>query len=177
VTVHFASFGGWRVDQTSSATCATRRVSGQLNYPDLDPHYRATAGNLAPMIDEQRHRIRVLIVDDNAVIRRALRGIVQQDEALLCVGEATSGEGALEVIGSARPDVICLDVSMPGVGGLAVLEALRDKQLATRVVMISGHSSSQVVRDAINLGAKGFVVKPFNAAKVLHAIHDAFAAT
>lgn len=116
---------------------------------------------------------RVLIVDDNEVVRRTLRGIVRLDEALEFIGETTTGGAALEAVRSLKPEIVCLDVLMPGLDGLAVLQQIREISSATRVVIISGHPTSDVVTKALELGAAGFVVKPFNAGKVLETIHGA----
>ena len=116
---------------------------------------------------------RVLIVDDNDVIRRALGGLIRQEESLTVCGEAASGESALQSIRAEKPDVVCLDVLMPGIDGLAVLKTIRDEHPDVRVVIITGQATSETVSQARELGARGFVVKPFNAVKVLAAIQAA----
>jgi two-component system chemotaxis response regulator CheY len=119
---------------------------------------------------------RVLIVDDNPVIRTTLSGIIRHDPTLTVVGQAWSGEAALESVESHKPDVVCLDVNMPGIGGLDVLRRLREAHPTIRVVIITGEATSEIVKEALTLGAHGFVVKPFNAEKVLTAIHTALSA-
>jgi two-component system chemotaxis response regulator CheY len=116
---------------------------------------------------------RVLIVDDNDVIRRALRGLIRQDESLIVLGEAASGETALQSIKADTPDLVCLDVVMPGMDGLTVLKTIREEHPDVKVVMITGQATSETVAQARELGANGFVVKPFNAAKVLATIRAA----
>ena len=120
-------------------------------------------------------RARILVVDDNDVVRRALRGLIAHDETLLVVGEAASGRLALEGIKTLEPDLICLDVMMPGVDGLTNLRQVRQEHPAMRVVLITGQATGEVVNEARELGAHGFVVKPFNGAKVLKTIHAALA--
>jgi two-component system chemotaxis response regulator CheY len=73
------------------------------------------------------------------------------------------------------PDVVCLDVLMPGMDGVSLLKRIREKHEDSRVVMITGEARAEVVKEALALGARGFVVKPFSAAKVLHAIRQALA--
>ena len=117
----------------------------------------------------------VLVVDDNEVIRRVLKGIVLQDNRLKYLGEAAHGESALASIKKYAPDIVCLDLEMPGLNGLSVLEQIGESSAGTRTVVITGYATSDTVAKAKQLGAAGFVVKPFNAAKVLAAIHAAAA--
>ena len=116
---------------------------------------------------------RVFVVDDNEVVRRALKGVISHDEALLVVGEASNGTSALESIKALEPDLVCLDIMLPGVDGLTILRQVRQEYPAMRVVLITGQATADVVAQARELGAHGFVVKPFNAAKVLKTIHAA----
>jgi two-component system chemotaxis response regulator CheY len=118
----------------------------------------------------------VVVAEDNAVVREVVRGIVRQDKTLKIVGEATNGPAALDLVESHKPHVLCLDILMPGMDGLAVLRKMKEDHPATRVIIVTGQSSSEVVTEALKLGAHGFVVKPFNADKLLRAIHNAIGA-
>jgi two-component system, chemotaxis family, chemotaxis protein CheY len=118
---------------------------------------------------------RILIVDDSQVIRVALSGLIRQDAALTVAGEASTGEMALEALKALQPDLVCLDVLMPGIGGLETLKRMREEHPALRAVIITGAATSEVVKEALALGAKGMVVKPFSAQKVLTVIHSALA--
>jgi two-component system, chemotaxis family, chemotaxis protein CheY len=109
----------------------------------------------------------ILVVDDHQAIRIALSGVIRQDRRLTVVGEASTGEMALEVVKALRPDLVCLDVLMPGMGGLATLKRMREEHPMVMPIIITGAGTSDVVKEALALGAKGFVVKPFNAEKVL----------
>ena len=116
---------------------------------------------------------RVLIVDDNNMIREVLRGVIRHDPGLSLVGEAANGEAAMELIAQLNPNLVCLDVLMPGMGGLEVLRSIRETYPDVRVIVITGQSTSGIVSEALKLGANGFVVKPFSADKVLKAIYTA----
>jgi two-component system chemotaxis response regulator CheY len=118
----------------------------------------------------------IVVAEDNPVVREVLRGVIRQDKSLAIVGEAANGQAALDLVESLDPDVVCLDILMPGMDGLTVLRAIREKHPATRVIVVTGQSTSEVVGEALKLGAAGFVVKPFNAEKLLRAIHNALAA-
>lgn len=121
----------------------------------------------------EQEKTRILLVDDNVVIRQILRGVIRHDERLAVVGDAAGGETALQLLDTLKADLVCLDVNMPGLHGLTVLRLIRDKHPSVRVIVVSGESTSNTVSRAMKIGASGFVVKPFNADKVLRAIHNA----
>jgi two-component system chemotaxis response regulator CheY len=118
---------------------------------------------------------RIVIVDDNAVVREVLRGMIGRDDRLKLVGQAATGEGAIDLVKSLNPDLVCLDVMLPGVDGLEVLRAIRAAHPDIKVILVSGHSTSDVVESAMKSGASGFIVKPFNANKLLQTIHSVLA--
>jgi len=120
-----------------------------------------------------KNKAKILIVDDNRIIREVLRGLIRHDETLIVVGAAANGEAALEMIGTLKPDLVCCDILMPGMDGIAVLRAIHAVYAGTRVILVSGESRPDIVSQALKAGASGFVVKPFNAEKVLRAIHSA----
>ena len=121
-------------------------------------------------------KAKILIVDDNRIIREVLRGLIRHDEQLAVVGTAANGESALEMIGALHPDLVCLDVLMPGPDGIAILRTIHAQYPGTRVIVVSGESTPHIVSSALRAGASGFVVKPFNAEKVLRTIHAALRA-
>lgn len=121
-----------------------------------------------------RYHPTIIIVDDNDIMRTLLRGILRNEQYQV-VGEARNGIQALELAESLKPDLICLDVMMPELDGLEVLRTLKRDHPAIGVVMITGNASMENVQEALELGANGIVVKPFNAAKVLEALSRAWA--
>lgn len=123
-----------------------------------------------------RTKAKILIVDDNRIIREVLRGLIRHDDRLAVVGTAANGESALEMISTLHPDLVCLDVLMPGPDGIAILRTIHAQYPGTRVIVVSGESTPQIVSSALRAGASGFVVKPFNAEKVLRTIHAALRA-
>jgi two-component system chemotaxis response regulator CheY len=123
-----------------------------------------------------RKTARILIVEDNPVIRDLMRGIMRHDADLIVVGEAANGENAIDLAEKLRPDLVCLDVLLPGLDGIAILRALRAVHPETRVVLVTGQATSSIVSDALALGAAGIVVKPFNAARLISTVRSALAA-
>lgn len=112
---------------------------------------------------------KIVIVDDNEVIRIALRSILRQ-AGFEVIGEARDGAGALDVVERQVPDLVCLDVMMPGRSGLEVLADLRERFPRIKVLMITGRSDRETVSEIVEKGAAGMVLKPFNAAKVIEVV-------
>lgn len=108
---------------------------------------------------------RVLVVDDDTLMRELLKALLR-DEGFTVVGEAKDGLSALALVDRVHPDLVCLDVNMPGLSGLDVLKSIKSRHESCRVVMISGDASMATVREAVGFGAVGFIVKPFKAGRV-----------
>ncbi len=103
--------------------------------------------------------IRVLLVDDQTLVRHGVRSLLGFAEGIEVVGEAEDGEAALERIAADRPDVVLLDVRMPVVDGLEVLARLRRMEDAPPVLLLTTFDDDAVALDALKLGAKGFLLK------------------
>jgi len=108
---------------------------------------------------------RVLVVDDDSLMREVLKALLR-DEGFEVAGEARDGQSALSLLERTRPDLVCLDVNMPGMSGLDVLKAIRSGYPEIRVVMITGDSTMNTVRDAVGFGAMGYIIKPFKSGRV-----------
>jgi two-component system chemotaxis response regulator CheB len=121
---------------------------------------RASRGKLAPA--ESADRIRVLVVDDSAVVRRVLQSTLERDGECEVVGAACDGIEGLEFVNRLKPDVILLDVDMPRMDGLEMLRELRARKAGVPVVMFSSRTErgAKTATDALLLGAKDFVFKP-----------------
>lgn len=116
---------------------------------------------------------RVLIVDDNDLTRTLLRSILRDSEFRV-VGEAKNGVGALELAERLRPDIVCLDLMMPEMDGLEALQTIKSMYPEMVVVMITGSPSVDNVRESIQNGAGGFVIKPFNPGRVVDTVSRAW---
>ena len=115
------------------------------------------------------HPVRVLLVDDNDMTRTLLRGMLVSEEYEMA-GEANNGEAGLEMALRLKPAVVCLDVQMPKTDGIEVLKQIKAQLPQTAVVMVTGSTDRETVQAAITAGADGYIVKPFNSARVLDAI-------
>lgn len=110
-----------------------------------------------------------LIADDSRTMRELLK-VILSSRNIDVVAEATSGTLAVELAIKLRPDLVCLDIDMPGMDGLDALLEIRQKVSSSRVLMISGNSKRESVLFAIKQGAAGFILKPFEPDKVTEAI-------
>ena len=119
---------------------------------------------------------KVLIVDDNDLMRTLLRGILR-NESCQVVGEAKNGAIALDQVEKTDPDVVFLDVMMPEMDGLEVLQYIKERHPRIKVIMITGNPSVENVQDSIQGGASGFIVKLFNTARVLDTLQKTLQGT
>ena len=116
-----------------------------------------------------KKKLSVVIVDDNDIMRTVLRGILRGDDYEV-IGEARNGVQAVEVALRMKPDIVCMDVMMPEKNGLEAMAEIKAERPDTGFIMITGSADPETVQDAIMFGAAGFIVKPFNAARVLDAL-------
>ncbi len=103
--------------------------------------------------------VRVMIVDDHAVVRSGLRLVLEREPDIVCVAEASSAEEALRRVVQAQPAVVLLDLQMPGIGGLEGLPRLLERAPDAAVLVLSMHDEADDVRRAFEAGAAGYVVK------------------
>jgi len=116
--------------------------------------------------------IRVLLVDDHQVVREGLKHILVPHEDIQVVGEATSGEEALLQSLRLRPDVVLMDVKMPGMDGITATRQLREKIPEICVIMLTLYDGDYVTQ-AIEAGASGYILKEASCEQLIQAIHDA----
>jgi len=117
-----------------------------------------------------KYPIRVMIVDDHPLVREGIRSIVAGEEGFEIVAEAGSGEEAVEVAGQLRPDVVILDLSMPGEGGLSAVARLREVAPTARSLVLSVHDHPEYVLEAVRAGAQGYIRKDTSPAELRQAI-------
>jgi DNA-binding NarL/FixJ family response regulator len=103
--------------------------------------------------------IRTVIVDDHPVVLAGARSLIEASEDIVCVGEASSGAAALELIGRTKPDVSVLDVSLPDINGLVLTEQILKQGDSAHVVIMTLYHDRSYVQQALQVGAKGFVQK------------------
>jgi len=115
--------------------------------------------------------IRVLLADDHAVLRSGLRLLLTSQNEFEVVGEVCSGTETLSFAEQLQPDLILLDLSMPGLGGLDVLPALRKLVPSAQILILTMHDDPQYLRQALSHGASGYVLKKAVDTELISAIH------
>lgn len=115
---------------------------------------------------------RILIVDDAAFMRMMIKDILGKN-GFDVVGEAQDGEEAIEKFKELTPDLVTMDITMPEKDGVTALKEIKEIDAAAKVIMCSAMGQQTMVIDAIQAGAKDFIVKPFQADRVIEAIQKA----
>src|SRR5687768_9385663 len=115
--------------------------------------------------------ITVLLVDDNGSIRKSLRSLLEASEDIQIVATATNGVDAVEKASSYRPNVAVMDISMPLMDGIEATEHIRECCRLTRVILVTGFDDPEHVQRALEVGAKGYVLKDAVGEDLLKAIH------
>ena len=117
----------------------------------------ADTSETAPAADVPQ--IRVVLVDDHALVRSGFRRILEDESDIQVVAEASNGREAIGVVSSVAPDVVVMDVAMPEMNGIhASIEILKQRP-GTRILMLSQYSDPQYVKNALDAGAKGYILK------------------
>ncbi|WP_434515997.1 response regulator [Dechloromonas sp. ARDL1] len=106
------------------------------------------------------------------MMRSVLRGMLRHEEYDV-VGEARNGLAAVDMVGRLKPDIVCMDVLMPEKNGIEALAEIKAAQPNVEVIMVTGSSDPETVQESIQNGASGFIIKPFNAARVLDTLAKA----
>jgi DNA-binding NarL/FixJ family response regulator len=114
--------------------------------------------------------IRVLVADDHMIVRTGIRHVLESEAGFEVVGEAASGSEALSLAAKLRPDVVVLDISMPGESGLQLAAQLRDRSPEPRVLILSMHDNAEYVLESVRAGANGYLLKDTAATELRSAI-------
>jgi DNA-binding NarL/FixJ family response regulator len=119
--------------------------------------------------------VRVLLVDDHAIVREGLRALLEEEGGFAVAGEAADGERAVAAARELAPDVVLMDLLMPGVDGLEALRRIRAADPEARVLVLTSAQDDRAVREAIDAGAVGFLFKDVSRRDLVRAVRDAAA--
>ena len=117
--------------------------------------------------------IRVLLIDDHELVRSGIKALLEKSEDIKVVGEAGEGHEALQRIKETNPDVVLLDISLPGLNGLEVAAKARKDSPRLRIVFLSMHSNEEYVLQALKIGASGYVLKQSSTRELELAVRSA----
>ena len=117
-------------------------------------------------------QITVLLADDNKIVRREFRRILELEDDLKVVGEANNGRQAVAMVKKLRPALVLMDLVMPVLNGLEATRQILKAAFATKVLMLSAHSDDAYVQEAMNAGAMGYLIKHTSAARVCPALRE-----
>jgi len=101
----------------------------------------------------------IVLVDDHAVVRAGVRRLLEQEPLFEVIGEAESGEKAYQILAELKPDVMVMDLSMPGMGGLEAIRRILMRYEKTKILVLSMHEDLSFANQALKLGAKGYLTK------------------
>jgi two-component system, NarL family, response regulator NreC len=104
-------------------------------------------------------KMRVLLVDDHAMLRSGLRALLRTEPDIFVVGEAGTGEEGIDKTKELRPDIVVMDLSMPGMGGLAAIKAITELGMGTRVLVLTMHAEEEYLLAVLEAGGSGYVRK------------------
>jgi len=119
--------------------------------------------------------IKVLLVDDHAVVRLGLNTLLSDEREIIIVGEAANADQAMKLVDLLKPDVVILDIQIPGKNGIEVCKSIVSQYPNSKVVMLTSHTSDEFITQAIRAGASGYVLKQVGNEELLRAIKAAYA--
>ncbi|HEY8891446.1 MAG TPA: response regulator transcription factor [Clostridium sp.] len=122
----------------------------------------------------KKEEIKVLVADDHDLIRQGLKRIISFEEDMIIVGEAENGEKVLNMLKSCDPDVILLDMKMPLMDGLEVLQKAKEGSKTLKIIMLTVENDKTLILDAISKGADGYVLKESAGTEIVEAIKTVY---
>lgn len=118
--------------------------------------------------------IGVMLVDDHAVVRMGFRLLLEGSRDIKVITEAESGEEAVRRFAEAKPDVVVMDISMPGIGGLEAIDRILAKDPGVKILVLSAHEDAMHARRVLKAGAAGYLTKRSAAEELIRAIHHVY---
>ncbi len=120
--------------------------------------------------EQGQGKVTILIADDHGILREGLRGLLEEYDDLMIAGEATTGVETIDKVKELEPDILLLDLIMPQMGGVEVLEALAGEKLGTKTIVLTGADDDELLARSIQSGAMGYLLKDAAASQLVDAI-------
>jgi len=116
--------------------------------------------------------IRILIADDHGLIRTGLRALLQSVDDIAVVGEAQDGNDVLRQVAELKPDIVLMDISLPGLSGIEATRQVREISPSTRVLALTVHEDEGMLREMLRAGAHGYILKRADDSELIQAIRS-----
>lgn len=132
-----------------------------------------TPSSAAALRNSRFGRINVILADDHPIVRQGLRAVLEAGGDITVIGEAADGLAAVEIAEKMKPDVLVIDIMMPGIIGLEAVRQVRQRSPHTKCVVLSMHANDAYVLEALRNGATGYVLKGADSAEMISAVRMA----
>lgn len=119
-------------------------------------------------------KIKILIADDHSLVREGLKQILELESDMQIVGQAGDGEEAIMLLQQTKPDIVILDINMPKMNGIQTLRRMKDMDYTTKIIMLTFHEEEEYIRETLNLGANGYVLKDAESESLTKAIREVY---
>ncbi|MDQ2087643.1 response regulator transcription factor [Herbivorax sp. ANBcel31] len=117
-------------------------------------------------------KIGVVIADDHAMVRQGLKQILELENDIAVIAQASNGEEALSIARDKTPDVILMDINMPGMNGLQAIKEIKDEKISSRVIVLTIHEDREYLFKTLHMGAEGYVLKDADPNVLIEAIRS-----
>ena len=117
-------------------------------------------------------KMRIVLVDDHEVVRLGLKVLLEQSDHFEVVGEANNAKEAVEITGKFRPDIVLMDIRLPGASGIEACEEITQLYPEVRVVMLTSYAEDEMLFSAIRAGASGYLLKQTNSEDLIHSLES-----
>lgn len=121
-----------------------------------------------------KNKISILIADDHSLIRQGLKQILELEKDITVVAQASNGSEAVQLARTYRPDVILMDINMPGTNGLQAIKEIKQEKLESRVIVLTIHEDREYLFKTLQMGAEGYVLKDAEPSVLIEAIRNVY---
>lgn len=121
-----------------------------------------------------KNKIRVLIADDHSLIRQGLKQILELEKDMIVVAQASNGSEAIQFTREFTPDVILMDINMPGINGLQAIKEIKQEKLQSRIIVLTIHEDREYLFKTLQMGAEGYVLKDAEPSVLIEAIRNVY---
>ena len=120
------------------------------------------------------NKVRVLIADDHAMVRQGLTTIIELEEDMFVVAQASNGEEAINLARKERPDVILMDINMPGINGIQAIKTLKEEDSNYKIIVLTLHQDREYLFKTLQMGCEGYVIKDAESSVLIEAIRSVY---